>query len=120
MENKMDIDTSILEMRKQPHLSASSIKAYLDCGLYYKFSRVDKLARTHTSDNLLFGSTIHKVLADYNQEKVIGNYMGLEDLTQLFTTTGRKQLITLITSSIPKERVLSLCLNKERNLLKLT
>jgi len=81
----MDIDSSILEMRKQPHLSASSIKSYLDCGLYYKFSRIDKLERTHTSDNLLFGSTIHKVLADYNQEKVIGNYMGLEDLTELFS-----------------------------------
>ena len=80
----MDIDSSILEMRKQPHLSASSIKAYLDCGLYYKFSRVDKKQRTHTSDNLLFGSTIHKVLADYNQEKIIGNHMGLEDLTKLF------------------------------------
>jgi len=80
----MDIDSSILEMRKQPHLSASSIKAYLDCGLYYKFSRVDKMQRTHTSDNLLFGSTIHRVLADYNQEKIIGNHMGLEDLTQLF------------------------------------
>ena len=80
----MDIDTEILEMRKQPHLSSSSIKAYLDCGLYYKFSRIDKLARTHTSDNLIFGSTIHKVLADYNQEKLIGNHMGLEDLTELF------------------------------------
>ncbi|MBF0259579.1 MAG: PD-(D/E)XK nuclease family protein [Desulfamplus sp.] len=80
----MDIDSSILEMRKQPHLSASSIKAYLDCGLYYKFSRIDKLARTHTSDNLIFGSTIHKVLADYNQEKLIGNHMGLDDLYELF------------------------------------
>jgi len=81
----MDIDSSILEMRKQPHLSASSIKSYLDCGLYYKFSRIDKLERTHTSDNLLFGSTIHRVLADYNQDKIIGNNMRLEDLTQLFS-----------------------------------
>ncbi len=81
----MDIDSHILEMRNKPHLSASSIKAYLDCGLYYKFSRMDKLKKTHTSDNLLFGSTIHKVLADYNQEKIIGNNMSLEDLTQLFS-----------------------------------
>lgn len=80
----MDIDSDILKMRDCPHLSASGIKAYLDCGLYYRFSRIDRLSGTHTSDNLVFGSTIHKVLAYYNQEKLAGNYPAYEDLEKLF------------------------------------
>lgn len=71
-------------MRKQPHLSASSIRAYLDCGLYYKFSRIDKLEKTFISDNLLFESTIHRVLAEYNQEKIVGSKMNLQKMYKLF------------------------------------
>lgn len=74
----------ISEMRKQPHLSASSIKAYLDCGLFYKFSRIDKLEKAFISDNLLFGSTIHRALADYNQEKIVGTSMNAQQLQKLF------------------------------------
>lgn len=75
---------NILEMSNHPHLSASSIREYLDCGLYYKFSRIDKLEKTFISDNLLFGSTIHRVLAEYNQEKVVGSKMNLQEIHKLF------------------------------------
>jgi hypothetical protein len=31
------------ELRKKPHLSHSSINMYMECGLQYKFSKIDKL-----------------------------------------------------------------------------
>lgn len=74
----------IAEMRARPHLSASSIKAYVDCGLFYKFSRIDKLKPAYVSDNLLFGSTIHQVMAIYNEEKIVGNRLSLEEMNSLF------------------------------------
>lgn len=74
----------IHELRKQPHLSVSAINTYLNCSLMYKFSRVDKLKPEYLSDNLIFGSTIHKVLAEYNQEKMMGNLLLSEDLEEMF------------------------------------
>ena len=76
----------IYELRKQPHLSVSGINAYCNCSLMYKFSRVDKLKPEYLSDNLIFGSTIHKVLAEYNQEKMMGNLLSSEGLEEMFKT----------------------------------
>ena len=75
---------NISTLRSMPHLSASSIQSYMGCGLQYKFSRIDKLQREYTSDNLIFGSTIHKVLAEYNQEKLMGTFMSAQELMDLF------------------------------------
>ncbi len=33
----------LYELRQKPHLSASSIGDYIDCGMLYKFGRVDCL-----------------------------------------------------------------------------
>jgi len=74
----------IHELRKQPHLSVSAINTYLNCSLMYKFSRIDKFKPDYLSDNLVFGSTIHKVLAEYNQEKMMGNLLSSEDLEAIF------------------------------------
>jgi len=74
----------IRELRKQPHLSVSSVNTYIDCGLQYKFSRIDKLKSDFLSDNLVFGSCIHRILAEYNQERLIGNILSPDDLEQLF------------------------------------
>lgn len=67
-----------------PHLSASSIQSYMGCGLQYRFYKIDKFQREYTSDNLVFGSMMHKVLADYNQEKLMGNFMSAQELMDLF------------------------------------
>lgn len=75
---------NISQLRSMPHLSASSIQNYIGCGLQYKFSRIDKLQREFTSDNQIFGNTIHRVLAEYNQEKLIGNIMSPQQLNELF------------------------------------
>lgn len=74
----------LAELRNKPHLSASGIQQYVDCGLQYKFSKIDKVAPEHLSDNLLFGSTIHKVIADFNQEKMIGTVWTAGELEELF------------------------------------
>ena len=82
----MDID----ELRKQPHLSHSGISDYIECGLLYKFARIDKIKRPFRSDALELGSTIHKVLADFYQAKMIGEILPLDELQQLFETYWKK------------------------------
>lgn len=61
----MDIQT----LRQQPHLSASSINDYVECGLQYKLGKIDQVKPEYTSDSLLFGSAIHRVLETVYQAK---------------------------------------------------
>ncbi len=75
----------IEELRNQPHLSVSSIQKYIDCGMQYKFSRIDNLPPEHVSDNLVFGTAIHQALAEFNQERLSGSRMKLEDLQHRFS-----------------------------------
>ena len=49
------------ELRKSPHLSASAIGEYVECSLLYRFGRIDKLPFEFRSDNLEFGTVIHRV-----------------------------------------------------------
>ena len=72
------------EVREKPHLSASSINDYIDCGLLYKFSRVDKLRPEFKADSLEFGSAIHMVLNDIHQQKMFGNIMGIKEIHEAF------------------------------------
>jgi len=81
----------ITELRKEPHLSASGITGYIDCGLQYKFGRIDRLPPEFIADNLVFGTTIHKVLEEFHQEKMIGNRMSLRDMQERFENHWRTQ-----------------------------
>lgn len=72
------------ELRGVPHLSASSINDYIDCGLLYKFGRILKLKPEFRSDAMEFGSAIHLVLAEYYQMKMIGEELSAKDLHDLF------------------------------------
>jgi len=72
------------DLRQQPHLSASSIGDYIDCGMLYKFGRVDRLPREYVADALEFGTIIHAVLAEYYQAKMTGDRMLLKDIHDLF------------------------------------
>jgi putative RecB family exonuclease len=78
------------ELRKAPHLSASSISDYIECSLLYKLGRIDRLAPEYHSDALEFGSVIHLVLGDYYQEKISGNKMTLKHVHELFETYWRQ------------------------------
>ena len=75
---------NITELRRQPHLSVSSVNSYIDCGLQYKFSKIEKLKPDFLSDNLIFGSSIHRILAEFNQEKMIGNVLSSDELETMF------------------------------------
>jgi RecB family exonuclease len=56
---------NLQELRKHPHLSVSSINQYIECGLAYRFAKVDKAPPESNPEALVFGSTIHACLADY-------------------------------------------------------
>ena len=74
----------LYELRQKPHLSASSINDYIECGMLYKWGRVDRLPMEFVADALEFGSVIHKVLAEYYQAKMIGDRMMLKDIHENF------------------------------------
>jgi len=80
----------ITQLRKQPHLSVSSVNSYIDCGLQYKFSKIEKLKPDFVSDNLVFGSSIHRILAEFNQEKMMGTILSSDELEQMFRKDWKK------------------------------
>ncbi len=74
----------IEELRKGPHLSASSIESYIECSLSYRFSRIDNLKPEFLSDNMEFGKCIHQALADFHQERMIGTILTRDQLQERF------------------------------------
>ena len=72
------------ELRKLPHLSASAIGEYVECSLLYRFGRIDKLPMEFKSDNLEFGTVIHRVLAEFYQARMTGDKMLLSFIHKLF------------------------------------
>ncbi len=72
------------ELRKGPHLSASAINDYIDCGLLYKLGRIDKLPPEHRSSDLEFGSCIHKVLEEHYRMKMEGKLLSTKELHRIF------------------------------------
>lgn len=78
-------------MFSKPHLSASSLNTYLDCGLQYKFAKIDKVQPEFTPDALVFGTVIHAVLADFYQELMIGNTLEAQELESMFETYWREK-----------------------------
>ncbi len=62
----------IQALRETAHLSVSGINDYLDCGLLYKLSRLDKLQPESYSDSLVLGQAVHKALAFFYRERQAG------------------------------------------------
>jgi len=77
----------LMELRKTPHLSASSVSDYMTCGLMYKLGKIDRQKPDFKPDALLFGTAIHIVLAEFyeglSQE---GYQMTAIELQQSFHT----------------------------------
>ena len=72
------------ELRKSPHLSISSVNSWIDCGLMYKFGKIDKIPIESKADALEFGTVIHIVLGEYYEEKMVGDRMSLKDVHESF------------------------------------
>lgn len=75
---------TIEELRREPHLSASSVNDYTECSLLYKFSRVDKKPPAFTSESLAFGSTIHEVIAIFQNHRKDGTGFTKENVLRRF------------------------------------
>ncbi len=84
----MDIQT----LRQQPHLSASSIQNYIECGLQYKFGKIDKIQSEYTSDAMLFGSCIHKALEKLHIAKKDNRELPVERLLELWESEWQKEV----------------------------
>lgn len=75
---------ALSDLRKMPHLSASSIGDYIDCGLLFRFGRIDKLKPESRSDNMEFGSSVHRVLEEIYQNRMIGVELSIKEIHASF------------------------------------
>jgi putative RecB family exonuclease len=88
--SRKELPMELAKLREQPHLSVSSITDYVDCGLLFKFSRIDKLEPEFKADSLLFGSTVHQTLAQFYTELKTGRKMGANQLQEIFESYWRR------------------------------
>ena len=72
------------DLRQKPHLSASGVQDYVDCGLLYKFSRIDKIPPESTPAEMILGSAIHRALADFYQVLKSGRKLTANELETAF------------------------------------
>ncbi|ABW68724.1 PD-(D/E)XK nuclease family protein [Desulfosudis oleivorans] len=72
------------ELRQQPHLSASAISGYMDCGLSYYLGRIIGVSPDFTPAPLVFGSAVHAVLAEFYQALANGKRLSARTLGALF------------------------------------
>jgi putative RecB family exonuclease len=72
------------DLKQLPHLSASGIRDYLECGLLYKLSRIDRQPPAFRNDTFEFGKAIHLTLAEFYQAKQQGKKQPLEQLLVSF------------------------------------
>jgi len=81
----MDIE----ELRSRPHLSASGINDYVECGLLYKLSRIDGFNKEFIPEALIFGSAVHEALREFYKERMNGMTLSCEELIMRFENTWR-------------------------------
>jgi len=72
------------ELRKAPHLSASSIGDYIECGMLYRLGRIDKIPVEKRPDTLEFGTVIHLVLDEFYTGKMLDTLLTLKQLQDCF------------------------------------
>ena len=77
------------DLRKKPHLSSSSVNDYVECGLLYKFGRVDRLPMEFKPDAMEFGSAIHLTLVWFYQCRMVGDVLSLKEVQKIFETNWR-------------------------------
>jgi len=77
---------NIQDLRKESHLSASSCSDYSECGLQYRFGRIECLKAEFSPDSMLFGSAIHSVLQTFYLELLTGIKLPLIDLHEEFAS----------------------------------
>ncbi len=109
----------IEELRMKPHLSASSINAYLECGLQYKLSRIDKVKPDFTPDALVYGSTIHKIIEHIQTIRMCGDCPVIEEMVALFEQIWREKAEDNSTIQYRKGESFTSLLNQGKKLVAL-
>jgi putative RecB family exonuclease len=107
----------LAEFRKKPHLSASSVNDYIECGLHYKFSRIDRLEPEFRSDAMQFGSAMHRAIADFHQERMVGNVLTVSELQGIFEAHWRKIALNRRDIRFSKGKNFNVLLEDGKNLL---
>ena len=74
------------DLRNKPHLSASSVNAYLECGLNYMFGRIAHIEPEFIADNLVFGKAVHKALEIFHRQRMEGVKLSQEEFLNEFET----------------------------------
>ena len=75
---------TIDELRKKPHLSASSILDYINCSFSYRLGRIDRYKPEFTPDALEFGTVIHQCLGDFYNARKNGSRLPLDEFLSAF------------------------------------
>lgn len=105
------------EMSLIQHLSYSSIRQYMECGLQFKFRKIDNLKPEHTPEALIFGSCIHKALSRYNQHKANHKTVNLPELKDWFEKYWISAAENTENLVYTKDNDFYGCLNKGKELL---
>jgi putative RecB family exonuclease len=84
--------TQLQELREKPHLSASSVSTYLECGLQWRFKYIDTVEPEFISDSLLFGSSIHSTLEVFNQNRKNGLLPDLDTVQEFFERVWKEKV----------------------------
>ena len=82
----------LAELRNKPHLSASSIGTYIDCGLKFKLAKIDRLKPEFISDSLVYGSAVHKVLECFHEARMHDEKLPLFQLLELYEKCWDEEL----------------------------
>ena len=108
---------NLAELRKLPHLSASSIGTYIDCSMKYKLAKIDKLPPSHISDSLVYGSTIHRVLEVFHEARMYNERVPLSMILELFEDYWKLELNRTSSVKFKKGVTAESLLNQGKSLL---
>jgi len=73
-----------MSLREQPHLSASAITSYIECGLQFRLGKIDRLVPEFTSAAMVFGTVIHLVLETFYLLKKDKETLTAKQIHELF------------------------------------
>lgn len=80
----METTLTLNQLRQRPHLSASSINNYLDCGLFYRFRKIDNVQAEFVPGAMIFGSCIHLILEEFHLARKNRQQMTLDRMLERF------------------------------------
>ncbi len=83
---------ALAELRKEKHLSISSIQTYLRCPAQYFYRYIMRIKETHRPGALAFGTAIHTALAVFYTSIMQGQEISCDDLTTSFADAWQNQL----------------------------